>query len=154
MFGVELPKQAAAAQAGVAGITAEAQAAAKAAASIKFPSVPDFSRGGGGNGSVPDFSGGGGGNGPDIPSFAHGGFVPRPTLAVVGDAPGGEFIIPKRQGEGADVGGNSVTFVISPTITIPPGTPEAQAAAISDGLVRALKSDHDVRREIDRITNG
>jgi len=32
-----------------------------------------------------------------IPSFAEGGFVSKPTLAVVGDAPGGEFITPKSQ---------------------------------------------------------
>lgn len=32
-----------------------------------------------------------------IPRLAQGGFVSRPTLAVVGDAPGGEYVIPARQ---------------------------------------------------------
>ena len=31
-----------------------------------------------------------------VPSFARGAFVPRPTLAVVGDAPFGEDVIPRR----------------------------------------------------------
>ena len=32
-----------------------------------------------------------------LPSFATGAFVRRPTVAVVGDAPGGEYVIPARQ---------------------------------------------------------
>jgi len=32
-----------------------------------------------------------------VPSFAGGGFVPQPTLAMVGDAPGGEFVFNQSQ---------------------------------------------------------
>jgi len=32
-----------------------------------------------------------------VPSFAQGGFVPSPTLAMIGDAPGGEYILNKGQ---------------------------------------------------------
>jgi len=50
----------------------------------------------------------------DIPSFQDEGFVPRPTLAVVGDRPGGEYVlsaerVQRMAGEGGGRGG-SVTL--------------------------------------------
>lgn len=60
---------------------------------IPIPFAPDIEFGGATIG-VPDLPTL---PGVSIPRLATGGFVPRPTLAVVGDAPGGEYVIPARQ---------------------------------------------------------
>ena len=40
---------------------------------------------------------------PGVPSFQHGGFVDRPTLAVIGDRPGGEYVVGADQMRGLTV---------------------------------------------------
>lgn len=60
---------------------------------IEIPFAPDINFGGATIG-VPDL--------PTIPTvtiprLAQGGYVARPTLAIVGDAPGGEYVTPARQ---------------------------------------------------------
>ena len=86
-LGEDLPAQVesgmGAAAGSVSALKKELLAIKSLAGSIKFDGV-----------NVPVPGGSGGNAGGNIPSFAHGGFVPQKTLAFVGDAPGGEFIIP------------------------------------------------------------
>lgn len=56
-----------------------------------------------------------------IPSYANGAFVPTPTVALVGDAPGGEWVIPKRNvlngsGGGPYVGAIATTVNLTPDL--------------------------------------
>lgn len=46
-----------------------------------------------------------------IPRLAQGGFISRPTLAIVGDSPGGEFVVPQDQMANFAGGGGSPIYL-------------------------------------------
>lgn len=88
----------------------ELERAMRAVSGISFPAIPT----------------------PGIPSFADGAFVPKPTLAVVGDAPGGEFVVPA----GEMGNSSSINIVNNVDLRGSFGMDEAQIADAITNMVR------------------
>ena len=96
-----------------------------------------------------------------VPSFAEGAFVPRPTLAVVGDAPFGEDVIPRRApgvpgmlsgGSGAD-GGITINISIKAGAVIESRRELARTIVntVKEGVERA-RNTRGLRRAIKKVS--
>ena len=77
---------------------------------------------------------------PNLPMLAHGAYISRPTLAIVGEGRGAEFVAPEpmlRRLMREERGGRNVTYAINVAVT--PGTSPAETGRAIVDQIRAFE---------------